>query len=73
MREWVVLAEMVQEAIAEDLARWEPRYRRRPPRFREARRVLARFLFRAGRWVAPPVPGGEYPGLMEDSWRISRT
>ena len=72
MREWVVFAEMVQDSIAEDLDRRGTLHREGSPRFASVRRVLAWFLFRAARWIAPPVPIGEHGGFREDAWRISR-
>ncbi len=73
MREWVVFAEMVQDSIAEDLERRRMRDRQETARFVLLRSTLARFLFRAGRWIAPPVATGAAHGFKDKSWRTSRT
>ncbi|GEM_PF-5255343 len=72
MREWTVLAELVERNIAAHL---EARQARRPspPLNATLRRAVAQFLYRASVIVAPDIELPEKLTKREERWRTSRT
>lgn len=73
MREWVTIAEMVQDSIADELDSRRAEYHRAPPRLQRFRSTVSRMLLRAGRIIAPPMHIPAAGAFMEDACRTSKT